>query len=380
MPIVLDIITGLGGGGAERVLYNLITHSQANCFQHIVISLTDMGEYGEPLKGRGIEVHCLYLNKNPILGIYKSYKLIKLISPDIIQTWLYHADFLGLIIGKLAGIKNIIWNIRASVLPNNKGFYKTKFIRRLCSVLSSLPTAIIYCAESARKEHGRIGYKNKQEVVINNGYDLDKFKYCELTRREKRKKYNISEKDIVIGNIGRFDYTKNHELLLHAFAEVKKYISSFKLVIVGRGIDSNNAKLMEWIKEYALEDNILLLGHIPDVEHLYPMFDILVSSSRVEGFPNVIAEAMASQIPCIVTNAGDSAHIVGDIGIIVPIDSVTELSAAILNMLNQNKIELYQKGLCARNRVADNFSLTTMVIKYENLYQQIIDKNLIFEK
>ncbi len=380
MPIVLHIITGLGGGGAERVLYNLITHSQTNCFRYIVISLTNMGDYGEFLQARGIEVHCLYLNKNSVLGIYRLYKLIKLISPDIIQTWLYHADLLGLVVGKLARVRNIIWNIRASVLPNNKGFYKTKLIRRLCRIVSSLPAAIIYCAESARKEHHRIGYKNKQEVVINNGYDLDKFKYCELTRIEKRKKYGISEDDLIIGNIGRFDYTKNHELLLQVFSTVRKHISSFKLVIVGKGIDINNTKLMEWIKVYALEDNILLLGPIPDVEYLYPMFDILVSSSRVEGFPNVIAEAMASQIPCIVTDAGDSAYIVGDTGTVVPVDSLSELSAAILKMLSKNKVELFQKGVCARNRVADNFSLTSMVIKYENLYQQIINKSLIFEK
>ena len=180
---VLHIITGLGDGGAEGVLFRLCKKSQN--FDHEVISLTGHGKYTSMLRDIGVVVHDF--NFSGLASFFRLISLIKQSQPHLVQTWMYHADLVGGIASRLAGIKKVFWGIRHSNLEKGKVNFTTIVIARVLSKLSYLiPKKIICCAYRAKKVHVDIGYDEKKMIVIQNGYDLSDFYRNENSRRNIR--------------------------------------------------------------------------------------------------------------------------------------------------------------------------------------------------
>ena len=142
---VLHLITGLGIGGAESMLYKTVLGMDRSAFENIIVVLKQNGATGEKLKNEGIPVYSLNLDKHffPAAGMFSLYRLLKLHKPDIMQTWMYHADLCGLIVGKWAGVPNILWNIRCSRMDGDLTKKMTKVVIKICSLLSSKPAKII---------------------------------------------------------------------------------------------------------------------------------------------------------------------------------------------------------------------------------------------
>ncbi|WNK20129.1 glycosyltransferase [Halomonas piscis] len=368
MAIVFHVITGLNNGGAEAVLYRLVTNDESN--HHTVISLMDMGKYGPMLEEKGVGLVCLNMPKGKVTvsGLINLFLTLRKYKPDVVQTWMYHADLIGGAVARLAGVKCVFWNIRHTDLMPGESSKKTIFIARICAFLSSfVPFKILCCAEKSVKVHSGLGYKKEKMLVVGNGYQLDKFD-CNVGER-LRLRNEISLTDgFVLGMVGRFDPQKDHRNLVNALGLLKKRGVDFKCLLVGPGMDYENVKMLELISHNNLQEEVLLLGQRSDIPALMNVLDIhVLSSSFGEAFPNVVAEAMACGTPCVTTDVGDAALIVGETGWVVPAKKTEKLADAIEQGFlecQQRPLDWKDRKISCRERIEDNFSIEKMVEKY----------------
>ncbi|WP_285616107.1 glycosyltransferase [Hydrogenophilus thermoluteolus] len=172
---LLHIITGLGDGGAEAVLYRLVTHDPEDA--HHVITLTSEGKYGPLLRQAGVAVTTLNMPRGRVTwgGLGRLRRLLRDWRPNVVQTWMYHADLLGGIIGRLVGVP-VVWGIHNTTLERGVSARSTIAVARLCGRVSRvLPQRIVVCAEAAVDVHAQLGYDACRMVVIPNGYDMKRF-------------------------------------------------------------------------------------------------------------------------------------------------------------------------------------------------------------
>lgn len=364
------VITGLDDGGAEAVLYRLCVSS--NDIKNTVISLMGPGKYGPMLEASGVKVFCLGMPQGAITisGIFRLWRIFQINRPDIVQTWMYHANLVGGIVARLAGIKNVFWGIHHVTLAPEVTKKTTIFVAKLGALLSKyIPSRIVCCAQKSLEAHTEYGYSPKKMVVIPNGYDLQAFKIDEVARRKIRDELKIGA-DWLIGMVARFDPLKDHKNLIAALEIFKKTTESFKVVLVGQGMDKKNSTLVHWINQAGLSQKIHLLGRRSDIPDVMNALDIHVLSSISEAFPNVVAEAMACGTPAIVTAVGDAPLIVDDIGWVVPSGKPAELAKAFnaAYKIYGNTDAWISKKILSRNRVEAEFNIDIMVIKYHAVW------------
>ena len=374
---IVHIITGLGDGGAEHVLFKICKYDTKN--KHIVISLKGPGKYFSLLKKLNIKVYFFDFKFYSIHKFFHLIKLLRHLKPEIVQTWLVHADFLGSIASKFAGINNIIWNVRYSNIEIGKAKFSTIFIIRLLSLMSHfVPKLIITVSKKAKKIYEKIGYNKKLFEYIPNGYDLSTLKISKNLKNNFKKKYKINNKIPLIGNVSRYDPQKDHFNLLKALSIIKEKKINFFCILVGTNIDSKNIDLVYEIKRLKLNGNVKLLGQTNDISMVMNSLDLhVLSSSYGEGFPNVVAEAMACGTPCVVTEVGDSSLIVGKTGWIVPPKNPVRLSKAIENALNERDTPKWKnRSKMARLRIEENFSITGMLNLYFKYWQRVYRNKL----
>lgn len=370
---VFHIISGLNNGGAEAVLFRLVTNDTAN--RHTIISLMDLGKYGPLLQEQGIQVYCLNMPKGKVklAGLFRLWCLLRNYKPQVVQTWMYHADFLGGLVAKFVGIKKIVWNIRHTDLVPGQSSRATILIAKLCAKLSGfIPNKIVCCAEKAAQVHADLGYNKEKMLVIGNGYLLDQFKPHTAARTITREILGITDNQPLLGMVGRFNAQKDHKNLLAALGLLKAQGVLFNCALIGSDIDNKNSELMAWVAENKLQESILLLGQRTDIPALMNALDVhLLSSSFGEAFPNVLAEAMACGTPCVTTDVGDAALIVGSTGWVVPPQNSQVLATAIQEALEEQKNT--PKGWQtrkhnARKHIEENFSIEVMVGKYREVW------------
>lgn len=371
---VVHVIIGLDIGGAEMMLKRLIeTHKDNPTYRHVVISLTSIGHAGQQLQTLGVEVY--ELGMRSVSGIprvlFQLVRKLREIRPNIIQTWMYHADLLGGLAARITGNRNVIWGVRCTAIPQGR-FSATQMVVNLCSWLSGwVPRVIVCCAESARSFHARLGYDRSKLLVINNGYDLSQFNKDQLKRQKARAAFGFGDDDIVIGIVGRFDPLKDYRNFINAAAVVVATEVHVKFLMVGRDIDPANSKLYGWLAETGKTHRFVLAGERHDIPMCLASMDIFCLSSVKEGFPNVVCEAMASGVPCVVTDAGDAARIVSDTGLIVPTSDSAALAKALQKMTNMSFEERARLGELARYRIEKHFSISNVCAQYESLYSQV---------
>lgn len=371
---ILHLTLGLGNGGAEGALYRLISFDQQN--QHIVISIMGDGIYGEKLRKIGVKVYSFDVPQGrvPISIFFKLYKLFRLIKPDVLQTWLYHADVLGGVIGKLAGIQNIFWGIRHSNLSPSLNSRIILLLAKISSYCSSfIPVSIISCSHKATEVHIDIGYEASKFVTIANGYDLDNLSYSPILREKIRREWGVHEDCFVFGMVGRWDPQKNHQNLIKALALLSERANfKFCCVMVGPLITNENTELLSIISNSRAQHLIKLAGPTNNISSVMSAFDVLVLPSSGEAFPNVVAESMACSTPVIATNVGDASLIVGETGWVVPSNDPKALAQAMSNSFEkyQNKSNWCNLKNAARNRVESCYSITNMVDAFNHEWKK----------
>jgi len=373
---VLHIITGLSTGGAEIMLYKLVSKMDRSCFDIYVVSLTDIGPVGEKIKKLNIPVVAVGMKRGwkgffSFSEFFKLLRIVKNYKPDVIQTWMYHSDLIGGLVGKILKVP-VIWNIRHSNLNPKYNKKTTIWTAKICTKLSkALPKKIICCSYASKNVHKKLGYDENKMVVIPNGFDVDIFFPDRQGREKIRRELNLNDKTIVIGFAARFDPQKDHKNFFEAAKIVHKIYPNVHFLLCGDGISWKNEKLKEWIKKSGVKNVTCLLGRRDDMKDIYNAIDILSSSSYGEGFPNVIGEAMACGVPCVVTNVGDSAIIVGDTGFVVPPKNPEALAEAIIKVIEMGEEKRKELGRKARDRIKENYSIEKIVNSYEQLYKKV---------
>jgi len=371
---IIHIITGLEAGGAEMTLYKLLSQIDKQVFSPIVISLMEGGAIRNRIEELGIPVYSLEMRRGvPSLSaaLYMR-RLVNELQPDIVQGWMYHGNLAALAAAVMyKGIKpTVYWNIRQSLYDLSDEKRLTRLIIRLGAKVSKYVAKIVYNANVSEAQHVALGYDKTKSFVIPNGFDLELFKPDASARIDVRFELNIPDGDLLVGLIGRYHPMKDHDNFLKAAALLVAKHQNIKFLLVGKDVDVENEGLQEMIKVNGLQDKVILLGERSDIPRLTAALDIAVLSSFSEAFPNVVGEAMASSVPCVVTEVGDAAWVVGDTGKVVASRQPQALAESLMILISLSEEERMQLGKASRQRIKENFSLGDVVKQYECLYKQ----------
>ncbi|WP_121363351.1 glycosyltransferase [Pseudomonas aeruginosa] len=369
---VIHVIAGLKKvGGAELMLKRLIeTQNGGSEFEHSIISLSDLGEFGQGLIEAGISVDVLGMTSMRdmprvllrLIGIFRERR------PDIVQTWMYHSDLLGGLAARMAGIGGIIWGVRTTDLQEG-GKSTTVLVRKVCAWLSGfLPKYIVCAAEASRRSHIAVGYNASRMLVIPNGFDLTRLQATDEQRSAIRSGAGIEASDIVIGSLGRFHPVKDHASFVAAAGLLAPRYSRLKFLLVGRELLSSNAELQRLIEATGYAERFILLGERQDVASCLKAMDIFCLHSRTEGFPNVLGEAMAMGLPC------DAAYLLGNDGVVVPALDPNALGKGIEDLIALDVEGRRALGEAARQRIYSNFTMASASQRFMSLYRDILVK------
>jgi glycosyltransferase involved in cell wall biosynthesis len=369
---IIHIITGLRDGGAEAVLYRLCKNDRTN--EHVVVSLSSEGKYGKLLEAQGIEIRALNLSLSlsSLKAIYSLYRLIRNYKPDVVQTWMYHANLIGGLIAKFAGSKGLFWGVHHSVLIKAETKKSTYLIAKANAYLSCwLPRKIIYCADSSLAAQEALGFDKSKGEVVYNGYNTSEFDANEQDRFLFREEVGATTNDILVGHVGRYDSNKDYKNLMEALGIIAQQYSNLSVILVGSGLDTQNSELLSLIDKYKLTEVVRLEGRREDIPRVMNGIDLMVLSSKSEAFPNVLNEAMACKTPCVSTDVGDSKYIIGDTGWIAPKQNSralsSELSKALTEKLNDENAWMERRDKC-RERIEAHFSVEKMIERYHNVW------------
>lgn len=377
---VLHIITGpVAFGGAEVMLYRLIAASRQGEMSHEVMSLTELGVIADRIRELGVPTHALGMARNRF-RIPDPVKLMRLVAfirasrPDVVQTWLYHADLLGGLAAKLAGRQPIFWGLHSSGVDAVHTRRTTRWTVTACAKVSRwVPDGIVTVSQVARDFHVAAGYDPGKFTFIPNGFDVTALHPDPALRRDARSELGVPDGAIVIGMVARFDPQKDHPNFIRAAALLARRRADVRFVLCGLGAGPENAGLLHELAEHGVRDHFHLLGRRSDVPRVMNALDVCtLSSGYGEAFPLAIGEAMSCGVPCVVTDVGDSGFLVGDTGRVVPPRDPAALAGAWETLACLDRDARQRLGLAARARITQHFTLARAVEQYTELYRRAL--------
>ena len=374
---IAHVITGLGKGGAEGVLYRILSYE--NQFEHIVINLGKEDFYSKEIKNLNIKVFNLNL-KNFIFfpfSLLNLFLIIKREKPDLIHTWMYHADLIGGIIGRLGGCKEIIWCVRNSNIDKKFTPGLTRVVIKFCSLISNfIPSKIVYCSKNSARLHEKMGYPASKSVIIHNGVNYNFFKPINNIKKNILRILKISPEKFILGLVSRWNPQKDLENFISTMGNLKsENFYNWHLIMVGENIDINNGRLTKILKKNKIFENTTLLGFKKNLISIYNSMDInLLTSAYGEAFPNVVVEAMSCEIPCIVTDVGDSKSIVENTGWVTEPKNKEKMKTTIKQAFRefQNKENWMLRKKNSRKKIIEIFSMENMIKNYQKIWKTLL--------
>lgn len=368
---ITHIITGLGTGGAERALYNLLASDFGKKSKCSVISLRDLGIYGEELRALDVPVYCLDLQADFSLfsGIFKFWRTIRYLRPDVFQGWMYHGNLFA-VLGQtlLGGSVRLAWNVRHSLYSLKREKFWTRQVIRANRFFSTRADLIFYNSQISRVQHEQFGFDSTNSVVNPNGFNTKNLKPSLGLRKAIRRELEVADDQVLLGHVARYHPMKDHRGFIQAVMVVLREQPALKVILVGREVEVFTAEILGNLPDHLLA-RIQFLGERTDAYDLMQAMDILcLSSAWGEGFPNVLGEAMAFGIPCVTTDVADCAEIVAQTGLIVPPSDTTRLADALSILVQLSFEERRVLGKQARERICERYSMRANVQIYENSY------------
>lgn len=359
---VLHVITDYSGiGGAEMMLHKLILAQPS--YEHYIVSLIGISEIYKDSLCKVVDYKALdwsVINTFTVISRLKS--IINKIQPDIIQSWMYHANFMSAIANKLTN-NNIplYWGVHHCLNSIDEESWSTKIAIYLNKLCSNMPAGIIYCAETSLNQHKKFGFKNFNQVFIPNGVDLNKFKFNERA-------FNFP---VTVGFVGRYHKAKGIQYLFEVISAFRDR-SDVTFMIAGQGLSLDNYEIQELYKKHRIGNNLKLLGSINKMENFYHGVDVLLMTSITEGFPNVLIEAMATGVACISTDVGDAKIIIEDTNCIVEVGDVNGLIFALEQYINKDNFIKNQMSIRCSSRVKYNYDLIFVANRYIEFWESKI--------
>jgi glycosyltransferase involved in cell wall biosynthesis len=331
------IIRNLAYGGAQRQLITLVKALDKQKFDITVLSFYSGGLLQKDLEDSAIPVICLQKRERwDVVGfLWCLFQHLKHIQPDVLHGYLSESNLVTIFFKLFFPSTRIVWGIRDSNISLDQSDWLDRLIFQLECFLSRFADLIIVNSHAGRTYHLAHGFPADKMVVIPNGIDTERFKPDLEAGLQVRTEWGIQKDTIFIGLIGRLAPMKDHPNFLRAAAFLCNERKDVSFVCVGSGSQQYAEELDELAKELGIAEKVNWVGGRSDMLAIYNALDIVCSASVYgEGFANVIGEAMACGIPCVVTDVGDSAWIVGDHGIVVPPNNSEALKTGIANLIN----------------------------------------------
>lgn len=375
-PRILHVITTLDVGGAELTLLKLLASTDRSLFTPEVVSLTTAGPVAAMIATLGIPVRALDLRGSPP----DAGKLLSFLArtrqrpPNLTQTWMYHADLVGGVVGRLSG-SPVVWGIHNYLLIAGVVKPRTsRIVRALAALSSHLPARIISCSQTSAAAHVQLGYAPDRITVIPNGFDTDIFRPDGASMQAIRGELGLTLDDHLVGLVARFDPLKDHQTFVRAATILQTTHPDVHFLICGQGVTPRNTQLAAWIATAPRPSMFHLLGLRSDVPKVLASLDVATSTSISEAFPSVVAEAMAAGAPCVATDVGDTAFLLGGTGRLVPPGDPSALAAAWADVLALTPDARRKIGLASRQRIVDHFGLSTFAARYNSLYAEVLGR------
>jgi len=372
---IFFLIRSLNIGGTERQLIELVKGLDSNHFDITVGLFYNEGALIEEIKSMP-RIHVVSLNKSGrwdiIRFVLRFITLLKSLQPDILYSFLPDANIAGLIAGRLSGVKRVVWGVRASNMDVSRYDWFARMSLRLSAFLSKFPDAIIANSHAGKEFHRGIGYSTNRMMVIPNGICTDRFKPDYSAGLKVRDEWGIDDEAITIGLIGRLDPMKDHATFLRAVKIFNQEGCSVRFVCIGDGKGPCKSEIHSLCRTLGLNGSLIWAGEMEDMPSVYNAIDIVTSSSLSEGFPNVIGEAMACGVHCVVTDVGDSAIIVGETGVIVNPEDPQALADGWRSMLKRMNDKSYSIKEMARMRIVSHYNSEIFIQKTSKMFLSLL--------
>ena len=365
---VVHLITTLTQGGAERVLSQVVPRpGDAPGERHVVVSLVEGGMFADVLRAAGVEVRDLGMRpgRDVVRGTRRLAALLRELRPTVIIAWMYHACLLAMLARPLAGAAGrtrLVWTLRGALHAPETLSRSTRRILPLLARTSHIPDAVAINSHAGRTDHERVGFRPRRWVHLPNGCDTHRFRPDATDRSAVRSEFGVTTADALILFVGRAHPEKGIDVLLDALPLIA-HPSPLTVVLAGAGTDGLSST-DGTVRRVGIGDR-------DDIDRLLRGADALVLPSRTEGMPNAVIEAMATGVPCVVTDVGDTAELVGDTGVVVPPGSPAAIAAGLRDLLAMDAASRAQLGDAARERVAGRHDLATARAEYRSLWSEV---------
>lgn len=372
---ILHIINSLTHGGAEAMLCELARRHDAARWRPVVATLIEDHTLARPLVDAGIEIHTMGMRPGipDPRGVARLSRLIREIRPHVIQTWMDHSNLIGGVAARLAGATPVVWGLHQSVHTPGVAKRSTLMTVAACAKLSRhLPATVVSCSHHGAACYIASGFEPSRMRVIPNGFDSLRFRPDPTAPAWLRAELGLDADVPLVLLPARFDPFKDHETFVAAAARIAAQMPDVRFVLCGAEIDANNAALASMLRTHGVARHCHLLGPRRDIALIFAAVDLVVSSSISEAFPLVLGEAMSCGTICVATDVGDSAHIVGEFGRIVPPSDPAALGDACVAMLSLSRDARAAMGAAARQDISERFDLTSVTRQYERLYDTVL--------
>jgi glycosyltransferase involved in cell wall biosynthesis len=369
---VVFVVSGLLTGGAEMMLYKLLKAVPRDRVEPLVICLGKQGRPADLIEGLGVRIVGLGLNDGRRLSSVRSLlaarRELKWFRPALVCGWMVHGNVAAWLLSRCLGVP-LVWSVRQTLnLEQERPL--TRIIIRAAARLSRTPKCIIYVSGLAREQHRAIGYRDENGQVLPNGFELDAFRRDEVQRAHVRAELGVTDATCVIGHLARYHPQKDQLGLIAAARRVVAEEPNVLFVLAGMALGEGNATLAKAVREGRLERHVRLMDETSSPERLLSGFDLFcLPSAWGEGFPNAVGEAMACELPCVVTRVGDSPDLVDDTGVVVDPGDREALARAILQLVRLGRRRRAELGASARERIAQCFSLPRVAARYVEVFE-----------
>lgn len=364
MKKILFFIRSLNAGGAERQLVVTAKGLAERGHKITVLTFYSGGFYADELTNTKVQL--LSLNKKGrwdlLAFFYRLFKALRQQSPDVIYSYMNTANILAVILRPFISPARIVWGVRASNMDLDNYDWLSRWCYWLECRLSRFADVIIANSNAGLEYAVEHGFPRQKITVIPNGIDCERFYPDKSAGDQLRQLWGVAENERLIGVVGRIDPMKGIPIFLEAATIIKQRHARVRFVWVGVGEASYEKAIRELATQLGLDDVLIWAGCNSDMTAVYNAFDITSSSSYGEGFPNVLGEAMACGVPCVATDVGDSALIIGQTGQVTHPNDARSLADAILIQL-----ELKTKGQIQRDRIVSRYSLSKLCAKTEDI-------------
>jgi glycosyltransferase involved in cell wall biosynthesis len=354
------------------MLWKLLKELPRDRFQATVVSLGPVGRPGALLRELGIEVEHIGLPRlgASMLAPLRLHRLLMRIQPEVIQGWMYHGNLCAWVLAAMTGFRSrLIWSIRQSLYDLNNEKRVTRAVIRMSALASNRPERIIYVSGVSRQQHASLGFSDSNACVIPNGFDVAQVRRRDDARSQMRLALGLGKNNLLVGHLARFHPMKDQVGLLRAVSKIVSMRPHVKFALAGPGLDQANPALVRSVSDLGLGSRVMLLGELKDPVAFLSGCDLFcLASAWGEGFPNALGEAMACELPAVVTAIGECEQIVGDCGLVVEPKNPDAVASALLRLIDMDEGLRMKLGESARNRIAERFSLSRVAASYASMF------------